>query len=1232
MAGFSWNREQNIAIQSKAKAILVAAAAGSGKTAVMVQRIIELIKAGTPIDKMLIVTFTNASTADMKGKIRKAVKKEISDSDDRRKRELFRKQLDSLGRANISNFHGFAMNVIKQFFHKLPDLEPGFRVEDDLRLKLIKSQVMDDLFYEYFNRDDEEYQKFTEFLDSYTDGRKFVKVKEQILELHESFRNIPNYMIEIPEMIDKMKGIRTGDDFLNYNDNRNRYIERVKNLAEVIYKDYHCAKNDAKDKGYDELLGKVIIPLREAPAEKLKDKINSEDFESALNSARDLSNLKYSLPSAKELNVTSDERKMLQQQKKSFDEGSLNAKSLKGRHKLLEEVVKILKILTRNGDDLDGEVAYYRKTLNNAEFILNFTLEFDRRYSKAKREAGVIDFSDIEHFAIEILNDRGACDFYRKKFDYIFVDEYQDTSALQEYVIQKIAADSSLFMVGDIKQSIYSFRKADPSIFLSKYEGFTHERNMNTQNGYDSGTGIGGRGDGDGIEESDEEIVVDLSANYRSKIEILDEVNKIFFDTMTGYDENSSLKHGAPNPTDLHHEPVYYLVNDDKENFKGRDRAELEAVAIAKIITESLGKKYYDSKDETIKGIGYGDIVILSKAVKNHGTKMARKLEEFGIPVYVTKKGDFFDAIEVRIFFNLLQVINNRLLDLPLLSVLHSELFEFSEAELAEIALSKEQYFYLKMMDYLDRGRNQELRDKISAFDTLIKDFSEFSMENDLDVLLWKVMQDTGYFLSVGAMPMGELRQGNLQYLVELAFEYENNGNTGLSGFLETLNKIKTDETLMMEETDAAGEGRNAVRIMTIHQSKGLEFPMVILARYNNALRAGNMERAWAFNKDLGLALPGKEGIFSQGKKTILQEMIEAIKYKENMEEYLRLLYVALTRATDILNVVGVCPASSVESFATLAEWHGRKEEIGIEELDDFAAMTELPESIENQHVDIDVDENVKRAVYERLSYRYPFEDAGLVSPKYSATEVNKMPFYGEEYAVGQAPGLTAVNGQDYESNIQPQAMTRPRFLADQVTPGAAGRGSLYHKILEMSSYSDGVAEGYAYLKQLSKDMVAKDIMTEEELKTVNINLIADFFNTDLARRMAKAAERGLLFKEQKFIYSTDADDEIFHGLDERIKLGANKDDLMLQGIIDAFFIEEDEKGEKYFVLVDFKTNRIDVNIIDREIERIKKTYEKQMLIYEKALENSYLISTEEHIPVKERIIYLIGTKICINL
>ena len=1258
MAGFSWNREQNIAINSKVKAMLVAAAAGSGKTAVMVQRIIELIKAGTPIDKMLIVTFTNASTADMKAKIRKAVKKEIMEAEDHEKRELFRRQLDALNRANISNFHGFAMNVIKQFFHKLPDLEPGFRVEEDLRLKLIKSQVIDDLFYEYFNSDGEEHEKFTAFLDSYTDGRRFVRVKEQIIALHEAFRNIPNYMDEIPKLIEKMKGIRTGDDFLNYNDNRDKYRERVEGLVSSILRDYHRGQMVAVDAGYNLLSEKVITPLRVAPAERLNEEIISGNFETALGLARELANLKYMVPSAKELNVTAEERKNLQQMKKSFEDGCSGAQGLKGKHSLLEEVIKILKILINEGGNLDGEVGYYRKTLDNSEFILSFTLEFDRRYSKAKREAGVIDFADIEHFAIEILNDKGACDFYRKKFDHIFVDEYQDTSALQEYVIQKISTDSSLFMVGDIKQSIYSFRKADPSIFLSKYNGFVHESSLNTD----------GDANSKGIDESDKEIIVDLSANYRSKIEILDVVNQLFSDTMAGYDENSSLKHGAPNPSALHHDPVYYFVDDDKENFEDRDRADLEAVAIAKIITESLGKEYYDSKEGVVKKIGYGDIVILSKAVKNHGTKMARKLEEFGIPVYVTKKGDFFDAIEVRIFFNLLQVINNRLMDLPLLSVLHSELFGFTEAELAEIALSKEQYFYLKMMDYLDNGSDQDLKDKILDFDVLIKGFSEFSMENDLDVLLWNVMQDTGYFLMVGAMPMGELRQANLQYLVELALDYENNGNAGLSGFLETLNKIKTDESLMMEEADMAGEGRNAVRIMTIHQSKGLEFPMVILARYNSQLMGNNMDVSWVFNKDLGLGLPGKEGVFSKGKKTILQELIEDLKKKGDMEEYLRLLYVALTRATDILNVVGVSQSSYRESFATLAEWSGIKKEISIGELDDFARNyafstdaetdTDLDDSdIASSDVaspimatgvcDVDgIDAGVKEDVYKRLDYRYPFESAGLVSPKYSVTEVNKMmPHtevnkmmpHDEEDTGEQVPTLTVAQLPESvvvdSGDLAPaRPLQRPAFLAAQVPQGDARRGSLYHKVLELASYPDGASGGSAYLEHLSEELVKREIITEEELQTVDLDLIADFFKTDLAHRMAKAAEKGLLFKEQKFIYSTDSDDEIFEALDERIKRGADKEELLLQGVIDAFFIEEDENGEKYFVLVDFKTNWIDMKKKDREVERIKRTYEKQMTAYGKALESSYLISGEEHIQVKEKIIYLVTGKICINL
>lgn len=1208
MAGVKWNREQNIAIHARAKNILVAAAAGSGKTAVMVERVLRLILSGVPLEKMLIVTFTNASTAEMKSRIRRALKSGIEKSNDQKERKIFREQLDALTTADISNFHGFAMKIINQFFHKLPELEPGYRVEDELKIRAISSEVVEELFFDYFNSQDEKQEKFLAFLDDYSNGRNFDGIKNKIIALHTEIRNIPRYEDVVHKMIDDYKGIKTQDDLDAYLRSKEKISKYYDNIVE---------ENNSKKK-------------------KSKNKADEADEK---------------------------DKSKADEKKKELFKPTLNA-------------------------------------LTHAAFIMELVLDFDDRFRTAKKEAGVIDFSDIEHFAIKLLDEESVADFYSKKFDYIFVDEYQDTSALQEYFIDKISKKSSLFMVGDIKQSIYRFRNAEPQIFQGKYDSFTPEKDALVEvYGEDGTEDLDDRANFDFEYQS---IRIDLSANYRSKKYILDAVNALFRGRMDGYNEESELKIGAPNPENVIHEPTYHFVKVDKNEDVNRD--ELEAILVAKIIKDHLGQEYFvegyeedpktgeKAKISKRKTLEYRDMVILSRAVSGYGTNLAKKLVELGIPAYVTKKSDFFEAVEVRIFLCLLQVVENRLSDIALLALLKSEIYGFTDDELARIALMNEENFYLSMMSYVESGEREELVKKIIRFDEQIERLRSLAIGESLDEFLWHLMQETNYYMMAGAMPLGDVRQANLQYLIELALDYEERGNVGLAGYLDMLNRIKIDENLNMEEADVTGEGSNAVKIASIHWSKGLEFPMVILAGYNRKMNRASYD--WSFHKDIGLALKSINPNKVKPDDTILTRLIKDIKDNEEDEESMRALYVVLTRAKDFLYVVGVQPKMNYKSLNTLLEWNGKRQDYVADDILEFEQeiMDSYKESregtkhfAENGDSAENFDESVFEDVKRKLEYVYPYKYAKDIKPKYTATEINKWRSDDEFFELPSKSGSVAKKAEFKNTS----ELATPRFLTGKQTLSASRRGSLYHKILEMCDYKSAVAaaannyqdmslsdagdyktinkdssiavpsdlpiSSNAYLNELLSNLVKKEIINADELTQISLDNICQFFESNLAKRMAIAEVKGQLYKEKQFIYTTTVEDEIFNSNNLKDSYDSDKklleENIIVQGIIDAFFIEENENGEIRFVLVDFKTNWVDENKLDSELKRLKELYRRQMSTYEKALKYSEY-SDRLHFgdcnesndkkyttnncdngmePEIEKIIYHIGTNICIK-
>lgn len=1208
-----WNEGQKTAIYESGKNLLVAAAAGSGKTAVLVERIKRLILNGTPLDRMLIVTFTNASTADMKAKIRKDLKKAIINADNHLVRELFRKQLDMLGNASISNFHGFAMSVIRQFFHHIKGLEPEFKVEDELKIAIIKERVIDELFDDYFNLsfnpsnyEIEKNKVFLEYLDRYTDGRRFNQLKEQVLKAHESFRNIPNYKIIVKKLVQELYSLNSGEELFNWGFIKEMLEMEVMDSAKGVLRDYEDLRELALSLGLDEFSTRMIQPKKIEFAKNIINLMKTGQY----------ADVKLRIDNVAKWEAKKFFKDRPEDEGKIFDEHKKQFDILGGTHSRYKAIKTKLDILSGNTEVWDNKVKDMNNTKKYVDFFIDIVFDFDKRFQDAKLKSGVIDFADIEHFAIELLERPEISAFYRNRFEYIFVDEYQDTSSLQEYVINQISKENNVFMVGDVKQSIYKFRNAEPEIFMGKYKEFSD--------------------DVEGLNRK-----VDLNYNYRSKETILHTVNEIFSDVMEGYNDDTKLNLGVKDDRAIEYPTKLYWVEDtDNEIESSRDSEELENLQIARIIKEHIGKPYFDNKSGKIKTIEYSDIVILSRSLKDYGPRLSRQLNELEIPNYVTKKEDIFDAIEVRVFINLLKVIDNKLHDLALISVLKSSIFGFKDTEIAEIASVEGNHFFYKMKEYVASGKDSKIIDNLRGIIEMLEGFKKKSTERDLNQFIWDVLQESRYFLLVGAMPMGDIRQANLHAIIDLSLDFQDYGEATLSGFLEYIDKVKSNKALALPEADIIGEGGNAVRIMTIHNSKGLEFPMVILARFNKGSRSSAQSLALPFHKKIGLGLDYVNLEEKVVKKSIISELINSFKALEEKEEALRVLYVALTRATDILCISGADNnRNSGTSFSKLVKWKGEKVIFTPKMLRDWAQEEKVSVPRE-KYVKVKrqpIEKLTYDKVAEKLSYNYPYSIQKDIIPKYTATGINELNSPETCYI---APENIDINRKFNEAVL----LSKPKFLANGAEAhgalSAAEIGSIYHKVFEFCKYSQAVSDGLEYLERLIEYLILNEILDENMANQISLKKIDAFFKSDLAKRMAKAEEKGKLRKEQSFIISIPINDPILNDLMKNLelpadenglkKIMANNERVIVQGVIDAFFEETNLNGEKYFVVVDFKTNKIRGDKIEEDKCRIASKYEKQMQVYKRALESQVGIASDGKLKVKDTYIYLLNGKTCV--
>ena len=879
-----WTDRQRDAITDRGHNLLVAAAAGSGKTAVLVERIIQLVRQDRiDIDRLLIVTFTQAAAGEMRSRISSrllaAMQEEGADQD------FLRQQISLLNRAAISTLHSFCLDVVRRYFHII-NISPSFRVGDATEIALLKLEVLEELFETEYELGEAE---FLNLVEMYAGGRDDTPLRELVLRTYEFIQSQPRPLEWLGQK---------AEDF-NLDAQRFGASDWVKSLLEQIGIELDGVEEIFREAvrltalpggpwSYLEALQgdlQIIQVLRSALGQGIYDfyaRLSQVEHRRLAAARKDIN------PALKQ-----EVQDLRDQGKKVIKE--LNSKTL---------------FLSPEKFCQDLQAMYPGMVC-----LAGLAEKFHHRYRESKTDRGLADFNDLEHYALEILADPLTAADYQRQFDYIFVDEYQDSNLVQETILNRIKRGQNLFLVGDVKQSIYRFRLADPSLFMEKYEAYQDPR-----------------------ERPDRRI--DLSANFRSRRPIIDAVNDIFSHIMTrqlgeiDYRPEVFLEYGLQLPAGEEEEldtSQVEMVLIDKQGLGPDEEAEespdpdpeeeaggaawedleeepgdieFEAQVVAARLQELHGQEFYDSQNQCRRPLEYRDMVVLMRATRGPAETYYETLMAAGIPVYADVDRGYFETSEMKVFINLLHLIDNKRQDIPLLSVMRSPIGRFSVEELIEIRVgSRAANYYEAVEEYLLSGTGP-LQEKLSNFLERLKAWKEAACFLPMDELIWQLLLETGFLHYAGAMPGGRQRQANLRILLQRAQQYQATSLQGLFHFLKFIEKLESSSS-DLGMAKILGESEDVVRIMSIHKSKGLEFPVVIVAGLGRQFNLSDIRARVMFHKDLGIGPKYVDPDLRVTRDTIARIALASRIRAENLAEEMRILYVALTRARDKLILVG---------------------------------------------------------------------------------------------------------------------------------------------------------------------------------------------------------------------------------------------------------------------------------------------------------------------------------------
>ncbi len=1239
----SFTAEQQKVIDTRGCNVLVSAAAGSGKTAVLVERIIRMVcdeSRPVDIDRLLVVTFTNAAAAEMRERIAAGISARLEEQPDS---EHIQRQATLLHNAQITTIDSFCLFLLRNHFQEV-GLDPAFRIADQGEVKLMEQEVLGELLEDAFREGGEAFRFCVEY---FCPGGR-----ERVLEGH--ILSLAGYAASFPwpdQWLEKCREDYAGETLEELEESTwgrylTGYLKRMTaGCAEKLYRVQALCQMPDGPHMYGELVDQELEQIEELSACE-----SWEAFE------RKLCAITFGrLPAKKDDSVSPGKRELAKRMRGEVKD------SIQG---LAEQIF---------GTALPLALRQHRACREPVDILLGLVLEFRRRMQEKKQEKKVIDFSDMEHFALDILLVREGAEVrpspvareYRQHFAEILIDEYQDSNLVQEYLLSAVSGEEdghfNRFMVGDVKQSIYKFRLARPELFLEKYNTYGSE-------------GVCCR--------------IDLSKNFRSRIQVVDAVNDVFSRLMSrtvggiDYDDRAALSAGASYPEGEDCGSELLLVEKPGTG-EELDQKQAEALVVAGKIKGLLADyQVMDKGSGLLRPARYSDMVILLRSVSGWDETFKEVLEGEGIPVHIPSKAGYFAAMEVQELLQLLRVLDNPTQDIPLFGVMKSLFGGFTEEEIALVRSGRgEGSLYEALEAYAGseeeklswtRETDSGLAARVEAFLKRIGDYRALTVYMPIRELLTRLLMDFGYLDYVTALPAGSRRRANVEMLLTKASDFEKTSYFGLFHFIrymEQLEKYDVD----YGEAGLLDENADVVRIMSIHKSKGLEFPITFVCGLNKRFNMRDVNQSLIVDMDLGLAVDYVDPDRRIRNKTLRRVTLGRKMREESLAEEMRVLYVALTRAREKL-ILTACLEHAQEKWDLMQEMGGgtftyldfaeagsfldfllpvvaqtsiRVSLLGEEcrqicriggqlELADRRAMLELASSCG--------DPAALETLQQRLTTPYLYASlAGL----YTKTTVSELK-------------IAAMADRDEEAfhtfeekEIQPYI---PAFRRKEERVGGTVRGNAYHRVMELLDFTETVekvlagmgaggtlagmaatdscpAEGMhvqekafgdgrdtgdhagfscdyeVYVSRLQTDRLEETLaaflerevgsrrLSQEYAGAVTVRRISRFLRSELGYRMWRAWRQGGLYREQPFVLGIAAD-----------RLGEQFPDsetVLIQGIIDVFLVEEDG-----LVLLDYKTDAVS------SMEELWNRYETQMEYYKEALERLY------GKPVKERILY----------
>ena len=1167
--------DQQMVIDHQEGNLLVSAAAGSGKTAVLVERILRMItdqERPVPVDRMLVVTFTNAAARQMKEKIENRIRRALEENiDDPAFYAFLEEQYHGMAMANIMTNHAFCLQILQDYITRIPGLDPGFRVADEAEIQLLKADVLAQVLEEFYTRAlgrelSVESQEFLTFVDAYGGMRQDSQIEDLLLSVYEYMESDPDPVGWLARSVEKMdpNNWKEENPWLQYASTRmSRSLKEAKGLVSELANLMREAAKKRDEKTADKV-GKLIGSIEEA--------ICLQEETSACERALACKNIKWP--------------KMSYSVFKTDSAGETKAKELIQQVKKCYERVADLYDAFWAEETMERVKSLVLPAMRGMQSIL---LAFDRIYKETKREKNLVEFSDFEHGALQILQDEAIAADLRERFLYIYIDEYQDSSRLQEAIIERIARKDekgqsiNVFMVGDVKQSIYRFRQADPLLFLEKYESY-------------------------GLVPNTRRLL--LKQNFRSDSAVRDATNFIFEALMhkdsgeLEYDAEQKLYLGREdresNPTQL------FVIESDKMD--SRQLGEAEAKQVAKKIQELAAQ-----------GRSYRDMVILMRSVSGLADTYKKILEEAGIPVYTESSESFYETWEIQTMMNLLHVLDNPHQDIPLMGVLYSPIAGLTEADMGLVRMAaSEGDFYDALVIFAEKARQTELKVKVQAFLEHLDRWRELAKIHTIHDLLWKLYEESGFYLYVSAMPGGNLRRANLDLLLEKSIAFEKGIYSGLYQFLRFVEKLDKNRKTQ-EEAKVLSENENLVRIMTIHKSKGLEFPVVFMVGLGRKWNTKDLDRRILLHGKMGIGVETIDGEHYIKYPSMTKNAIRNQLHGEMIAEEMRLLYVAMTRAENQLLLFG---ARKKEEFSS-NEKQDSNWQMAASKVLEAHNYLEWIETIQRNKaespivyhvIETDEQETEKRNVL----FNDPNEaKAAEVREEMDMAEMpNRFAWNYEKQWLSQVPVRLSVSQikkrQMEDTELEEEqgqliAITKEEVPTEeeQKAPGGADRGTAFHTavaLVEWDCFGDREK-----MEQCIQKLLEEGKISEEEEPLISRKWLLGVGRSLLYQRMRRAKK---IYKEKPFMMSLPiAELKEIAGdvwkpefLPDEIQI--EKDEIMIQGIMDCCFIENEQ-----WVLVDYKT--------DWQLDEMRmEGYRIQLKLYAAALERA------TGMKVKERILY----------